>query len=120
MRGYQQRAAQSIQTAVKAGATRFLFEMATGTGKTLTAAAVIKLFLRSGNARRVLFLVDRLELEDQASKAFIFLLKNDYKPAFTKKVAMTGARQKSSSRPCKACCTTTNTRSYLHPPILIW
>jgi hypothetical protein len=29
--------------------------------KTL-AAAVIKLFLRSGNARRVLFLVDRLEL----------------------------------------------------------
>ena len=44
--------------------------MATGTGKTLTAAAVIKLFLRSGNARRVLFLVDRLELEDQAKKAF--------------------------------------------------
>ncbi len=84
MRGYQQRAAQSIQTAVKAGATRFLFEMATGTGKTLTAAAVIKLFLRSGNARRVLFLVDRLELEDQASKAFIFLLKNDYKTCIYK------------------------------------
>ena len=28
---------------------------------------VVKLFLRSGNARRVLFLVDRLELEDQAT-----------------------------------------------------
>jgi type I restriction enzyme R subunit len=42
--------------------------MATGTGKTLTAAAVVKLFLRSGNAQRVLFLVDRLELEDQAGK----------------------------------------------------
>jgi type I restriction enzyme R subunit len=38
--------------------------MATGTGKTLTAAAVIKLFLRTGNASRILFLVDRLELED--------------------------------------------------------
>ena len=37
-------------------------------GKTLTSAAVIKLFLRTGNARRVLFLVDRLELEDQAQK----------------------------------------------------
>ncbi len=48
--------------------------MATGTGKTLTAAAVIKLFLRTGNARRVLFLVDRLELEDQAKKAFAALL----------------------------------------------
>ena len=52
--------------------------MATGTGKTLTAAAVIKLFLRTGNARRVLFLVDRLELEDQADKAFKEYLRNDY------------------------------------------
>ena len=58
--------------------------MATGTGKTLTAAALIKLFLRTGNARRVLFLVDRLELEDQANKAFIFLLKNDYKSVIYK------------------------------------
>ncbi|MEI8157445.1 MAG: DEAD/DEAH box helicase family protein [Burkholderiales bacterium] len=84
MRAYQQRATQSIQSAVKDGATRFLLEMATGTGKTLTAAAVIKLFLRTGNARRVLFLVDRLELEDQANKAFIFLLKNDYKSVIYK------------------------------------
>ncbi|MBK8073020.1 MAG: DEAD/DEAH box helicase family protein [Ramlibacter sp.] len=78
LRDYQQRAVQSIQQAVKAGINRFLFEMATGTGKTLTAAAVIKLFLRTGNARRVLFLVDRLELEDQANKAFVALLKNDF------------------------------------------
>lgn len=84
MRVYQQRAAQAIQQAVKNGSTRFLFEMATGTGKTLTAAAVIKLFLRTGNARRVLFLVDRLELEDQANKAFVFLLKNDYKSTIYK------------------------------------
>jgi type I restriction enzyme R subunit len=84
MRAYQQQAAQAIQAAVKEGKTRFLFEMATGTGKTLTSAAVIKLFLRTGNARRVLFLVDRLELEDQANKAFVFLLKNDYKSTIYK------------------------------------
>jgi type I restriction enzyme, R subunit len=84
LRTYQQRAAHAIQTAVKEGKTRFLFEMATGTGKTLTSAAVIKLFLRTGNARRVLFLVDRLELEDQANKAFTFLLKNDYKSSIYK------------------------------------
>jgi type I restriction enzyme R subunit len=36
-----------------------------GTGKTLTSAAVIRLF-RTQNARQFLFLVDRLELEDQA------------------------------------------------------
>lgn len=78
MREYQQRAVHSLQQAVKEGKTRFLFEMATGTGKTLIAAAVIKLFLRTSNARRVLFLVDRLELEDQAHKTFVFLLKNDF------------------------------------------
>ncbi|WP_312676875.1 DEAD/DEAH box helicase family protein, partial [Escherichia coli] len=45
---------------------------------TLTSAAVIKLFLRTGNSHRVLFLVDRLELEEQAAKAFKDYLKNDY------------------------------------------
>jgi type I restriction enzyme R subunit len=59
--------------------------MATGTGKTLTSAAVIKLFLRTGNASRVLFLVDRLELEDQAAKAFIQYLKNDHKTLIYKR-----------------------------------
>jgi type I restriction enzyme R subunit len=78
LRNYQLLAVRSIQQAVKEGKSRFLFEMATGTGKTLTAAAIIKLFLRTGNAGRALFLVDRLELEDQAWKAFNFLLKNDY------------------------------------------
>lgn len=52
--------------------------MATGTGKTLLAAAVVKLFLRTGNAKRVLFLVDRLELEDQGWKRFVQFHKNDY------------------------------------------
>jgi len=79
LRPYQVRAVQSIQKAIKEGRDRFLFEMATGTGKILVSAAVIKLFLRTGNARRVLFLVDRLELEDQANKAFVSYLKNDYK-----------------------------------------
>jgi len=79
LRKYQVRAIERIQEEVKEGKDRFLFEMATGTGKTLTAAAVIKLFLRTGNARRILFLVDRLELEDQADKAFKEYLKTDYK-----------------------------------------
>ena len=78
LRGYQQRAVHALQHAVKDGKDRFLFEMATGTGKTLLAAAVIKLFLRTGNASRVLFLVDRLELEDQARRNFVNYLKNDF------------------------------------------
>ena len=78
LRPYQKKAIVALQAAIKDGKDRFLFEMATGTGKTLTSAAVIKLFLRTGNACRVLFLVDRLELEDQAKKAFNKVLANDY------------------------------------------
>jgi type I restriction enzyme R subunit len=56
---------------------RFLFEMATGTGKTLLSAAIAKLYLRTENAHRILFLVDRLELENQAWKNFNAYLAND-------------------------------------------
>jgi type I restriction enzyme R subunit len=84
LRPYQLRAIHTLQQAVKDGKDRFLFEMATGTGKTLTAAAVIKLFLRSGNTRRVLFLVDRLELEEQARKAFVSLLSADFQTVIYK------------------------------------
>jgi type I restriction enzyme R subunit len=84
LRPYQLSAVHAIQRAVKEGKDRFLFEMATGTGKTLTAAAVIKLFLRSGNARRVLFLVDRLELEDQALKSFTASLSADFQTVIYK------------------------------------
>ncbi len=78
LRPYQLRAIKALQQAAAEGKTRFLFEMATGTGKTLVSAAVIKLFLRTGNAKRVLFLVDRIELENQAYKSFVQYLKNDY------------------------------------------
>jgi type I restriction enzyme, R subunit len=78
LRPYQLQAIHALQESAKRGNDRYLFEMATGTGKTLIAAAVIKLFLKTGNAKRVLFLVDRLELEDQAKKNFVRYLKNDF------------------------------------------
>lgn len=79
LRPYQLQAVHALQRSVTDGNNRFLFEMATGTGKTLIAAAIIKLFLHTQNATRVLFLVDRLELEDQAKKAFIASLAKDFK-----------------------------------------
>jgi type I restriction enzyme R subunit len=87
LRPYQKKAIVTIQQAVKKGSDRFLLEMATGTGKTLTAAAIIKLFLRTGNARRVLFLVDRLELEDQAggkADSPLLLMSADFKTVIYK------------------------------------
>ncbi|MCR4334729.1 MAG: DEAD/DEAH box helicase family protein [Patescibacteria group bacterium] len=78
LRPYQLKAIEALQTWASGGKDRYLFEMATGTGKTLTCAAVIKLFLKTGNAKRVLFLVDRIELEDQAAKNFKKWLSKDY------------------------------------------
>ena len=45
------------------GKRQFLLEMATGTGKTLLCAALIRRFLLTRNAERVLFIVDRIELK---------------------------------------------------------
>ena len=84
LRKDQVNALKALQASVREGNQRFLFEMATGTGKTLTSAAVIRLFLRSGNANRVLFLVDRIELENQAKKNFISYLKPDYETVIFK------------------------------------
>ncbi|MDQ3132394.1 MAG: DEAD/DEAH box helicase family protein [Acidobacteriota bacterium] len=84
LRPYQVRAMDAVQRQIADGKDRFLLEMATGTGKTLTSAAVIKMFLKSSNVQRVLFLVDRLELEDQADKAFKAYLKNDFRTVIYK------------------------------------
>lgn len=70
LRYYQVEAVKAIAKQVTLGKSRFLLEMATGTGKTTTAAAIINLFMKTGNATKVLFLVDRIELEDQAIKSF--------------------------------------------------
>ncbi len=78
MRGYQVDAVKAVQRAASQGIRRYLLEMATGTGKTLTCAALIKVFLKTGNAQRVLFLVDRIELEDQAQRAFEATIGRDY------------------------------------------
>ena len=85
LRPYQIEAIKSIQENISKGKKRFLFEMATGTGKTLISAGIIKLLLKTGHAKRVLFLVDRLELEDQAEKSFNKTLGKEYTTKIYKK-----------------------------------
>lgn len=66
MRPYQLAAVKAVQASAKAGRQGFLLEMATGTGKTTVAAAICRLYLQAGIAERILFLVDRDELYQQA------------------------------------------------------
>src|SRR3989338_5352725 len=75
LRDYKLDAINTISSKFDEGNRRFLLEMATGTGKTLLAAALIKLFLKTGNASRILFLVDRIELADQANQNISSYLK---------------------------------------------
>ena len=84
LRDYQLREIKAVQCGIAAGKDRFLLEMATGTGKTLTSSAIIKMFLRLFNVKRVLFLVDRIGLEMQAQKEFNEVLKNDFRTVIWK------------------------------------
>jgi len=68
VRPYQLRCLQAADDALIAGRRRMLFEMATGTGKTLTIAMLMKRWFQAAAISRVLFLADRIELAKQAAR----------------------------------------------------
>lgn len=70
LRPYQQDAIQAIEAAIGAGKRLLLVAMATGTGKTKVSIALIYRLLKTQRFRRVLFLVDRSALGEQAANAF--------------------------------------------------
>lgn len=66
LRYYQAVAVNRVVEAVAAERRRLMLVMATGTGKTLTAFQIMWRLRRAGVAKRILFLVDRNVLADQA------------------------------------------------------
>jgi superfamily II DNA or RNA helicase len=82
--GYQIKAMDEVsQQFDRDGRRKFLLEMATGTGKTLLCAALIRRFLATRNAERVLFIVDRIELAKQTMEDFNVVLR-EYSPVIFK------------------------------------
>ncbi len=67
---FQVAAIQAAEAAIAAGRREMLLAMATGTGKTKTSIALIYRLLKAQRFRRVLFLVDRSALGEQAANAF--------------------------------------------------
>jgi type I restriction enzyme R subunit len=74
-RDYQIEAIRTILEEIENKHQKFLLVMATGTGKTRVAVALVDVIKRAKWAKRILFLVDRIALRDQALDAF-----EDYMP----------------------------------------
>lgn len=76
-RDYQIQAIRKVMESIEKKRTKFLLVMATGTGKTRTCIALVDALMRASWAERVLFLVDRIALRDQALDAFKEHLPNE-------------------------------------------
>ena len=76
-RDYQIGAIRSVLEALEKRKRKFLLVMATGTGKTRTCIALVDALMRAGWTERVLFLVDRIALRNQALEAFKEHLTNE-------------------------------------------
>jgi type I restriction enzyme R subunit len=63
-------AVTNLEQSLKRNRPRALIQMATGSGKTIAAITAIYRLIKYGGARRVLFLVDRRNLGEQAEKEF--------------------------------------------------
>lgn len=70
LRQYQLNAIQAAENAVINGQKNILLAMATGTGKTRTVLGMIYRFLKTDRFNRILFLVDRTALGEQAEDVF--------------------------------------------------
>lgn len=70
LRDYQINAIKAAENAIINGKRTALLAMATGTGKTRTVLGMIYRFLKTGRFRRILFLVDRNALGEQAEDVF--------------------------------------------------
>lgn len=69
-RDYQIAAIRALLERMEKKQQKFLMVMATGTGKTRTLVALVDVLLRTRWAKRILFLVDRIALQEQALEAF--------------------------------------------------
>ena len=70
LRYYQVEAIKSVEKAIKEGKESALITMATGTGKTRTVLGLIYRLLVTNRYKRILFLVDRTSLGNQACETF--------------------------------------------------
>ena len=83
LRPAQINAIENLETSFKNNRPRALIQMATGAGKTFTAATFIYRLLKFADAKRILFLVDTKNLGEQAEQEFMKFQPTDDNRKFT-------------------------------------
>ena len=83
LRDCQITAITNLEASFKQDKPRALVQMATGSGKTFTAITASYRLLKHAGAKRILFLVDTLNLGEQAEQEFMAFLPNDDNRKFT-------------------------------------
>ena len=78
LRPYQIDTMKALDHALELGKRKFLIELPTGTGKTDLVCLYLKRLIEAGRADRILFLVDREQLAEQAHEAVVDLLGDEY------------------------------------------
>lgn len=79
LRDYQKIAVSQVVSTFQLGRDKTYLEMATGTGKTITAAGIVAKMFKTRLARKVLFLVDRDSLAEQTVRSFNSVLGDVFK-----------------------------------------
>ncbi|HET8838384.1 MAG TPA: DEAD/DEAH box helicase family protein, partial [Flavobacteriaceae bacterium] len=83
LRPAQIKAVKNLETSFKNNRPKALIQMATGAGKTFTAATFVYRLLKFADAKRILFLVDTKNLGEQAEQEFRKFQPNDDNRKFT-------------------------------------
>ncbi len=79
LRDYQKIVVSQVMNSYQLGREKVYVEMATGTGKTITAAGIIAKMFKTGLSKKVLFLFDRDSLADQTVRAFNKVMGDTFK-----------------------------------------
>ena len=83
LRPAQIKAIKNLEQSFKKNKPKALIQMATGAGKTFTAATFVYRLLEHAKAKRILFLVDTKNLGEQAEQEFMAFQPNDSNRKFT-------------------------------------
>ncbi|WP_372745965.1 DEAD/DEAH box helicase family protein [Lutibacter sp.] len=83
LRPAQIKAINNLEHSFKKNRPKALIQMATGAGKTFTAATFVYRLLKNADAKRILFLVDTKNLGEQAEQEFMTFQPNDDNRKFT-------------------------------------